>query len=120
MSAPVVWLVVGDCGDYSDRAIWTVAAYFDRAKAEAHAAAANVWCMDFLAKTEASVDYIDGEDYPCPVDRVRASYRPPNYTTKEKRGDYRVSPVALHSDVTNYDATEAVVLDWMKENGVCP
>lgn len=32
-----VWLVIGVCGEYSDRSEWVVAAYFDRALAERHA-----------------------------------------------------------------------------------
>lgn len=32
-----VWLVVGTCGEYSDRSEWVVAAYFDKALAERHA-----------------------------------------------------------------------------------
>lgn len=39
-ASPRVWLVIGTCGEYSDRKEWVVAAYFSRELAEAHADAA--------------------------------------------------------------------------------
>ena len=37
MAHASVWLVIGTCGEYSDRSEWVVAAYFDKALAERHA-----------------------------------------------------------------------------------
>ena len=37
MASPTVYLVIGVCGEYSDRTEWVVAAYFDKALAERHA-----------------------------------------------------------------------------------
>lgn len=120
MNAPVLWLVVGECGEYSDRSVWTVAAYRDRAKAEAHVAAANAWCLEFLVKSETSEDYMDVEAFPCPVDRVRDTWKAPDYATRERGGDYSLKSITLHADVSAYVATEAVALDWLRENGWAP
>jgi hypothetical protein len=56
-----VWLVEGGCGEYSDRRSWTVAAYLEKAQANACCDRLNKWCKDNKCDRDYPPDWSDME-----------------------------------------------------------
>ena len=75
-----VWLVIGVCGEYSDRSEWVAAAYFDRALAERHADLASEEEQRLLAAHMSA----GGDEYEF---RYRTEQYPNRYDAKVQR-DY--------------------------------
>ncbi len=101
---------MGERGEYSDRCIWSVAAYTDRTMAEEHARRADAWCRDVQKKAE------DDWTYEKP-DRNPFDTSMPSWGHD---AEYHVSLLFLHENIDAYATTENVLTDYCKEQGWLP
>ena len=98
--AKEVFVVVGVCGEYSDKRDWPVAAYFDRTLADRHADAAHDVARELQAERERRLDAGDYEFYE-PKSPLDASIQF-SYTGT----DYYVMTVPVLAEVPAAQTTE--------------
>lgn len=82
-SGATVWLVIGVCGEYSDRNEWVVAAYLDKSLAEQHADLATQEERRLLREWEAAD--LDMYDFRHGNDSTHAEMRRNRYDAKVQR-----------------------------------
>lgn len=84
-----VYVVVGRCGEYSDKRTWTVAAYLDKEQAEALRARLEAWCKanefhDGRPENFWALDFNDQEKRKPPEDpQFQADYTGTRYVVEE-------------------------------------
>jgi hypothetical protein len=114
----VVW---AESGEYSGRAIWTVAAYLERAQAERHVSLAQAWSD---AAWQALRDAFDEPEVGFDEEEVlrEAAERgnPYDSTGTIDKPRYSLLLLAVHADAERYRALEPVLLDYCKEQGWVP
>jgi hypothetical protein len=114
----ILHVVAAECGCYSDHTVWTVAAYVDRAAAEAHAKLAREW---HSAKFE-RLDAISGRDaYGPKWSKVNDEVNPHDPAPYQQRDtEWSVSVLFVHHDPAQFAAESAVLMDRAREAGWIP
>jgi hypothetical protein len=90
----VIYLVVGTCGEYEDRATWSVAAYRDEGRANLHAQKAN----------DASAEWFGLGVKARSETMTRAGFRPFSYDTVRGLSVY-------DADTQGYSVVKVQLLD---------
>jgi len=120
----VLFTVFGEQGSYSDYSIWTVAAYLDKAKAEALAEKLNAWVKAYK-KAEDNSDYsfLD-HDHPLAIspDPSDWNHQTGDRTFHHPRTDrqYGVDKLFLHEDPEKLVEEYETLTDYAKEKGWIP
>ena len=111
LSGTVLHGVFAKQGCYSDQAIWTVALYLDRAKAEEHAKLAQAWANERLTRFRAEDGAYRRQDEQNPYDFANGY---------EDDLEFFVGVEFVCHDPMNHLTEHASLMDYCREKGWVP
>jgi hypothetical protein len=99
----MIYIVMGDCGEYDDYREWLVVAYEDESMAQAHAAAAN----KESARVRQARDEARGDDgwYKRDQELAASNIYDPKMQLSYNGTGYRVYPIELAASLPNHAPT---------------
>lgn len=114
----ILHVVGGECGEYSDHRVWTVAAYLDRESAKRHAQLAREWSENRRARLTDLEN--DGHEYDDTWEAACNESNPFDPFGAALDSSWSVSILFVHLDPTQLLTESAVLTDAARAAGWIP